>query len=195
MAFSSLARTEMRSRYFARAEAQRIGWNVDHPAQKGSFLEENEIVDHFPKLKKQTLRLNRPDFAILGKDRKPLMVVECKADATQLDQAVNEARDYAIAISLADGFDVRIATGIAGTPDKRVLTKTTFRKNGRWVDLKAHGFPLTQIRPLTRLTALLHARTGPLTSSYPTSESSLMLQSRSATFYVWRKSKNDAARW
>lgn len=134
----------MRSRYFARDEARRIGWNVEHPARGGKFLEENEVVAFFPQLK-SSLRLERPDFAILGEDNKPLIVVECKANATQLDQALLEAKDYAAAMSGASGFDVRIATGIAGTPDKRVITKSAFRVNGHWTDLTAHDFPLTQL--------------------------------------------------
>ena len=48
-------------------------------------------------------------------------------------------------MSETSGFDVRLATGVAGTPDKRVITKTAFRINGHWTDLEAHGFPLTQI--------------------------------------------------
>lgn len=134
----------MRSRYFARAEAQRIGWNVDHPTRGGAFLEENEVVQFLPNLK-LSLHLQRPDFAILDEQRRPQIVIECKADANQLDQAVEEAKDYAVAMSRGTGFDVRLATGIAGTPDRRVLTKTAFRINGKWQPLSAYGFPLTQL--------------------------------------------------
>jgi type I restriction enzyme M protein len=141
---ASLARTEMRSRYFTRAEAQRIGWNVEHPERHGDFLEEHELVRYLPQLR-DALNRARPDFVVLGRDRQPRIVIECKAEASQLDQAVREAIDYATAMSLTPGYDVRLATGVAGTPDKRVLTKTAFRVNGHWTDLSAHGFPLTQI--------------------------------------------------
>ena len=53
-------RAEMRSRYFTRDEAGRLGWNVDHPAQGGRFLEEQEVVDYFPILS-PALRRDRPD--------------------------------------------------------------------------------------------------------------------------------------
>ena len=141
---SPVARSEMRSRYFTRAEAQRIGWNVEHPDQGGSFLDENELVRYLPELR-TTMNRARPDFAVLGEDRRPQLVIECKAEATQLNQAVAEAIEYATTMSTAPGFDVRIATGVAGTPDRRVITKTAFRVNGHWKDLEAHGFPLTQI--------------------------------------------------
>lgn len=142
-AANSATRSEMRSRYHARAEAQRIGWNVEHPARGGAFLDENELVRFFPELR-ASLNLNRPDFAVVV-DQKPQIVIECKAEASQLDQAVREAIDYATAMSQTPGYDVRLATGVAGSPDKRVLTKTAFRVNGHWADLSAHGFPLTQI--------------------------------------------------
>src|SRR4051794_34828718 len=116
----SAKRSEMRSRYFARAEAQRIGWDVEHPDRGGAFLEEHELVRYFPQLR-QTLKLDRPDFAVVGNDRAPLIVIECKAEASQLDQAVREAIDYATIMSETPGYDVRLATGVAGTPDKRVL--------------------------------------------------------------------------
>jgi type I restriction enzyme M protein len=134
----------MRSRYFARAEAQRIGWNVEHPSRGGVFLEENEVVEFLPALK-ASLKLERPDFAILDERGRPQLVIECKADASQLDQAVKEAKEYAETMSGASGYDVRFATGIAGTPDKRVITKTAFRVNGHWAPLSAHDFPLTQL--------------------------------------------------
>ena len=43
-------RAEARTRYYTRTEAMHIGWDVRHPGQGGSFLEEQEIVDYFPKL-------------------------------------------------------------------------------------------------------------------------------------------------
>lgn len=134
----------MRSRYFTRAEAQRIGWNVEHPERSGAFLEEHELVRYFPQLR-ETLNRDRPDFVVLGDDGRPRVVIECKADASQLDQAVDEAKYYAEAMNRTPGYEVRLATGVAGTPDKRVLTKTAFRINGHWTDLTANDYPLTQI--------------------------------------------------
>lgn len=148
-------RTEMRSRYYTRSEAQRIGWNTDHPSRGGAFLEENEVIDFFPEFR-DTLGLNRPDFAILGEDKKPAVVVECKSDAKDIDKALREAQEYAEAMSASGQFDIRLATGLAGTPDKRVFTKTLFRVNGHWEPLSAHGFPLTQLpTPTETIQALI----------------------------------------
>lgn len=137
-------RAEARSRYFTREEAGRLGWNVAHPAQGGHFLEEQEVVDYFPALE-SALGYHKPDFAAVGHDGRIRLVIECKSDARRLNLAINEARGYAETISTVAGFDVRLAVGIAGSPDRRVYTRTVFRHNGEWQDLKSFGFPLTQL--------------------------------------------------
>ena len=137
-------RAEMRSRYFTREEAGRLGWNVDHPARGGHFLEEQEVVDYFPALS-STLGRNRPDFAAIGDDGKPRLIIECKSDAKRLKTALNEAREYAEAISAVPGFNVQLAVGVAGSPDRRIFTRTLFQYNGTWKDLESFGFPLTQL--------------------------------------------------
>ena len=137
-------RAEMRSRYFTREEAGRLGWNVDHPEHGGHFLEEQEVVDYFPALS-SALGRDRPDFAAIDENGKPHLVIECKSEAKRLQKALNEAKDYADAMSVVPGFDVRLAVGVAGSPDRRIYTRTLFRRNGEWRDLESFGFPLTQL--------------------------------------------------
>ena len=137
-------RAEMRSRYFTRDEARRLGWNVAHPDRGGAFLEEQEVVDYFPELV-SALGRDRPDFAALGRDGKPNLIIECKAQAKRIETALTEAKQYAEAIASIPGHDIRLAVGVAGTPDQRVYTRTQFRTNGQWTDLESFGFPLTQL--------------------------------------------------
>ena len=137
-------RAEMRSRYFTRDEARRLGWNIEHPSHDGDFLEEQEIVDYFPALA-SALGRSRPDFAVLGQDRKPNLIIECKAQAQKIDTALTEAKEYAEAIASVPGYDIRLAVGVAGSPDQRIYTRTQFKINGLWTDLESFGFPLTQL--------------------------------------------------
>ncbi len=111
-------RAEARTRYYTREEAGRLGWNVQHPMRGGDFLEEQEIVDYFPDLS-TALGRERPDFVTLL-DGKLSTVIECKNDWHDTDKAVKEAQDYADIINAANGYNARIAIGVAGTPDKRV---------------------------------------------------------------------------
>ena len=39
-------------------------------------------------------------------------------------------------------------SGVAGSPDRRIYTRTRFRRNGTWRDLESFGFPLTQLPTL-----------------------------------------------
>lgn len=152
-------RAEARTRYYTREEAQRLGWDVRHPSQGGRFLEEQELVDYFPALKK-ALGAERPDFATIGIDGKLRGVIECKAQAGDLERAIREAREYAETINGVSGFDVRLAVGIAGTPDKFVQTRGFFYLGGKWIPLTSHGFPLTQLPTLAELQVALRNNNG-----------------------------------
>lgn len=136
-------RAEARTRYYVRAEAERVGWNVNHPTRGGHFLEEQEIVDYFPDLR-QALGADKPDFVSVLDDR-PLIVIECKGDWQEIDRALREAEEYADVISRVRKGDARLAVGVAGTPDKRVQVRCRYRNGRGWVELKSHDFPLTQL--------------------------------------------------
>ena len=136
-------RAEARTRYYTRSEALRLGWDVRHPTEGGSFLEEQEIVNYFPKLA-AVLGQQRPDFASLI-NRKLSMVIECKSHWQDIETAVKEAMEYADIINSVKGIKARIAVGIAGTPDKRLHVQCLFRTDAGWTDLVSHGYPLTQL--------------------------------------------------
>jgi hypothetical protein len=143
-------RAEARCRYYTRDEAKRLGWDVRHPSQGGMFLEEQELVDYYPALR-TTLGDDKPDFGAIARDGALRAIIECKNDYRHLDRAIQEAREYAEAINRTGGFDVRLAVGVAGTPDKFVQTRGLFRHNGEWVSLTSHGYPLTQLPTLAEL--------------------------------------------
>jgi len=152
-------RAEARTRYYTREEAERLGWDVRHPSKGGRFLEEQELVDYFPTLK-AVLGQERPDFATIGGDGKLRGVIECKGNSDDLDRAVSEAREYAETINKVRGFDVRLAVGIAGTPDRFVRTRGLFRCDREWIPLQSHGFPLTQLPTVSELQVALENNNG-----------------------------------
>ena len=152
-------RAEARSRYFTREEAKRLGWNVDHPNNGGQFLEEQEVVDFFPELS-ATLGQDKPDFVALGEDDKACLVIECKSDAKALDKGIQEAIDYTESINACRGFDVRLAACVAGSPDRRIFIRTSFRLDDKWVALTSFGFPLTQLPTPREVTIALEQGDG-----------------------------------
>lgn len=137
-------RAESRSRYYTRDEARRLGWNVRHPSQGGNFLEEQELVDYFPSLR-DSIGLDRPDFAVLGPDGNLCAVIECKNEFEKLEDASKEAIEYANSINRVKGFNVHVAVGVAGTPDKFVQTRCYYLRGTSWVPLTSHGYTLTQL--------------------------------------------------
>jgi type I restriction enzyme M protein len=137
-------RAESRSRYYTRDEAQRVGWDVRHPAKGGAFLEEQELVNYFPVLK-ASLGSERPDFAVLNASGLLTMVIETKNDFDDIDVAASEAKQYVDTINQTKGFKVKVAVGVAGTPDKFVHTHVHFRTASGWKRLTSHGYPLTQL--------------------------------------------------
>lgn len=151
-------RAEARTRYYTREEAHRLGWNVGHPSRGGSFLEEQELVDYFPALR-SALGHEKPDFAAVT-DGTLRAVIECKGDVNELERAIGEARDYAETINQVKGFDVRVAIGVAGTPDKFVQTRDYYRHQSEWVPLSSHGYPLTQLPTLAELQLALENNNG-----------------------------------
>lgn len=153
-------RAESRARYYTRDEARRLGWMTAHPSAGGKFLEEQEIVDYFPMLR-PLLGAEKPDFAVLDEANQLKMVIECKNDFEKIDRALEESKQYAETITKANGFDVRIAVGVAGTPDRRVQVQCAFRKNdGSWVALKSHSYELTQLPTLLELQIAVEKKDG-----------------------------------
>ena len=91
----SKKRAESRSRYYIREQAQKRGWNLQHPSRGGDCLEEQEIINHFSDI---GLRLERPDF-VLCLNGMPAVVIEAKNTADKIDQAIDEAIAYAETIN------------------------------------------------------------------------------------------------
>lgn len=147
-------RAESRTRYYFREEAARVGWDTRHPSRGGHLLEEQEIVDYLPALR-ESLGTARPDFVALGAGNAPAVVIECKREANEIDRAIREAREYAETMNRAKGVSVKLAAGVAGTPDKRVVVHVEYLRGKKWVPLSSHGFPLSQFPSPTELATAL----------------------------------------
>lgn len=134
-------RAEARARYYCREEARRLGWDANHPQRGGQFLEEQEVVDFFPELR-DFLGLRRPDFVVI-KENRPVMVIETKNEFENLNDALNDAKNYAMAIN--NIYPIKIAVGIAGTPDTAIQTRVVYRLGEEWCSLTSNSYQLTQI--------------------------------------------------
>jgi type I restriction-modification system DNA methylase subunit len=157
--------SESRARYFVREQAKKRGWNTSHLTTGGDFLEENEIIAHFPDI---GLMLDRPDFLICLTGN-PTIIVETKNEATKVAQATLEARAYAEQISSTGKYDIRIAVGIGGSEEAGFSVEVSYLSSTGWVFLKSNGIELTALPTKQEVELALTSNTGTTKVSIPES--------------------------
>ncbi|MGJ0353679.1 N-6 DNA methylase [Aliarcobacter cryaerophilus] len=134
-------RAESRSRYYIREQAKKRGWKTGHPAKGGEFLEEQEIIDYFPDI---GLKLARPDF-LLTLNGLPSVVIEAKNSADKIQQAIDEAIEYAETINKESPYTVKLAVGAAGEENHGFVVEVRYLKGNEWKPLLARGYEITTI--------------------------------------------------
>ena len=134
-------RAESRARYYIREQAEKRGWNLQHPSRSGDCLEEQEIVDAIPDI---GLDLERPDFLFVLNGL-PAVVIEAKNNADKLDMAISEAIEYSETINANGKYEVKIAVGAAGEENHGFAVEVRYLKNGKWKPLVSTGYEITTI--------------------------------------------------
>lgn len=132
-------RAESRCRYLVRTIASQKGWDIKHPQKGGDFLEEQEIEDFFPDC---GLEGTKPDFLICRQSL-PIIVVEAKNNIKKINDAVNEAIEYADLINKKGKYNIKIAVGAAGEEDHGYLFESFFWDGNKWQALTSKGCELT----------------------------------------------------
>jgi len=158
-------RAESRTRYFIRTQSQKRGWNVSHPSKKGEVLEEQEIINYFPKI---GLGLEKPDFLFLLQGE-PCFAIEAKNDIKKIDQAVSEAIEYAEKINAAKKFSIKIIVGVAGEEDNGYNVKVRYLLGSQWKPLISNGFEITTIPSKQEIELALQADNATTIVSVPSS--------------------------
>jgi len=134
-------RAESRSRYYIREQAKKRGWKIGHPSKGGEFLEEQEIIDHFPDI---GLKLARPDF-LLAMNGLPSVVIEAKNSADKIQIAIDEAIEYAETINKESPYTIKLAVGAAGEENHGFVVEVRYLKGNEWKPLLARGYEITTI--------------------------------------------------
>ncbi len=156
-------RAESRARYYIRAEAQKRGWQTHHVGTGGDFLEENEILAHFPDC---GLGLDKPDFLVCVSGD-PTMVVEAKNESGRIQNAIAQAIEYADRINATARYRIRIAVGAVGQEDTGFIVEARFLTNEGWRPLQSRGIELTTIPARREVELALEAGTGDTNVSIP----------------------------
>jgi type I restriction enzyme M protein len=97
------------------------------------------------------------------------MVVEAKNEIGKLPQAIEEATGYADRINEEGRYEVSIAVGAAGEPDRGFLAEVRYRAKQGWIPLRSHGFALTTLPSKREAELALEASDGTTRVSVPAS--------------------------
>ncbi len=158
-------RAESRTRYFVRSIAAKRGWSIAHVSKNGDFLEEQEIVDMFPDI---GLGADKPDFLVCYR-ADPTMIIEAKNEFKKINQAIDEAVEYAEAINKTERYKIKLAVGVAGEDDNGYQVIVKYLKDTRWHLLKSCGYELTTIPSKKEVELALQADDATTAVSVPSS--------------------------
>lgn len=117
--------SEFSSYVFIKNDLERMGWNTKNPSKGhgGQVYTQQECLDH-PEIS-LGLGKQRPEYVIkISEDT--FWVIEAKARHQNLDDAFNEAFNYACDINKSHIIKAKIVTGVAGNDDEGYLLKTAF---------------------------------------------------------------------
>ena len=119
-------KTEVNAYIYIRDELRNLGWNVRNPERdaEGQMYTQNECLEN-EEIRKY-LGQKQPEAIIKVTDTK-LWVIESKKEQKQIDQALNEARDYyAKEINKSKILQAVFVSGIAGNDYDGYVIKTEY---------------------------------------------------------------------
>jgi len=158
-------RAESRTRYFIRVQSVKRGWNVNHVAKGGDFVEEQEIANSFPDI---GLELKKPDFLVCFRGE-PIMVIEAKNEANKIEEAIDQAIGYCDKINKTAKYKIKIAVGVAGEEDNGFFVKVKYLRGSKWLPLKSNAYEISTIPSIKEVELAIGADDGTTNVTVPSS--------------------------
>jgi len=141
--------SEQRARQVAKDLLKFRNWKIDSLNKGGQCIEENEYKNfaHLARIftGKSKTGDGYPDFLLINSSvgQKPLLIIETKAESSQIENAISEAIHYGEACSEFE-HEV-ICVGVAGG-EKELCSIVVKRKvKNKWVELTLDGEPIDWI--------------------------------------------------
>jgi type I restriction enzyme M protein len=117
--------TETDAYAWIKRDLKEKGWDVRNPSRhpQGEVYTQNEVFGH----QELRNRLNRgvPEN-VVKLNEATFWIIEAKSEHTQLEQALDEAKEYADSINQSTTIRASIVTGVAGNEYDSYLTKSMF---------------------------------------------------------------------
>jgi type I restriction-modification system DNA methylase subunit len=163
MARRTRRRAEARARYYIREISRQKGWNLNHVSAGGDCLEEQEITSFFPNI---GLGQDRPDFLFtIGGE--PSLIIEAKNEAGRIDEAIQDAIDYADTINQTGRYSIKLIVGAAGEERTGFTVYVRFLRGSDWMPLVSNGYEISTIPSKREAELALEANDGTTTISIP----------------------------
>lgn len=143
---------ESRARAYTKNELKLLNWDIRHPSKGGHVLEEQE-AKHFDIRLDELLGKKRPDFLVYY-ENEPTIVIECKSEKKEIQQAIDDAKEYAKKLS-KKYFDVKIISGVAGNEQSGVIVRNFYKYKNKWEEINGNNYPLTQLLDVNQFKQVL----------------------------------------
>lgn len=118
-------KSEFSSYVFIKNDLKGIGWDIRNPNRNGAgrLYTQQECLDH-PEIGQYLGRL-RPEYVVKASEDS-FWVIEAKGTLDKIDQAFDEAANYAKDINKSNLVRAALITGVAGNDDDGYLVKTAY---------------------------------------------------------------------
>lgn len=123
--------SEVEAYIFIRDKLEELGWDVRNPERHpdGQVYTQNQALEHDEL--QNCLGADRPENIVKLSETK-YWVIEAKSQRRNLDQAIEEAKEYAKDINESDHIETVIISGIAGNETDKYVVENQYLENGRF---------------------------------------------------------------
>lgn len=134
--------TEVHAYIFIKRELEVLGWDTRNPDRvlTGQVYTQNECLGH-PEIQK-FLKQDRPENIVKLLEQY-FWVIEAKKDRNQIEQALQEAEDYARVINESSIIQVKIISGVAGNEIDGFIVESRFFDGKKFRPILINGKDIT----------------------------------------------------
>lgn len=138
--------TEVDAYLFIKENLKALGWNVRNPDRfpNGQVYTQNECLGH-PEIQKY-LEQEKPEN-VIKLSESAFWVIEAKREHRQIEQAVEEAIDYAKKVNQSKSIKIKIISGVAGNEADSYSIKSRFFNNREFLPIKINGKEISGLIP------------------------------------------------
>jgi type I restriction enzyme M protein len=159
--------SEVDAYVFIKENLKLLGWDIRNPARNpaGQVYTQNECLAH--SVIQKALNLQRPENIVKVSETK-FWIIEAKREHKQLQQALNEAEEYAKAISSSGVIAAPFISGVAGNHADGYLVRTYYWTGSKYEPIRFNDKDISSL--ISPEVARLVVAQGPEVKDVPVDE-------------------------